>query len=218
MWMAERLRHKGFGIDAWDYERLVLAAVPSLWQAAVVPAVDEATGKRAPGKVWIVAVAGPNTANVTDKTSPQVDLTTLSEIGDTLNGCISTFAEVAVTNPPYLRLTVTAKIEFSASDTPAFWEDQLNAELIEWLSPWPPSASLGPRPDDYFTRRAIAEFIRGRSYVLGITELEISPEAQQRGHGYYYLTSATRHIITSATPGKLELPRMNELFPAGSDA
>src|ERR1044072_3450499 len=49
MGRAERLRHRGLGIDAWDYERLVLAAVPSLWQAAVVPAVNEASGRRSPG-------------------------------------------------------------------------------------------------------------------------------------------------------------------------
>jgi len=37
-WMAERLRHKGFAIDCWDYARLTLEAAPSIWQAAVIPA------------------------------------------------------------------------------------------------------------------------------------------------------------------------------------
>jgi hypothetical protein len=218
MWMAERLRHKGFAIDAWDYARIVLAAVPSLWQAAVVPATDAKTGARAPGQVWVVAVAGPSTPNVTDKTVPQVDLATLSEIGDTLNGCVGDFTEVVVTNPPYLRLAVTAEVEFTADDTSTFWEDQLGAELVEWLSPWPPSASLGPRPANYYTRRAVAEFIRGRSYVLGITSLEIRPEDVSGGHGWHYLTSAAKHAITTAKPGGLELPAQDELYPADAGA
>ncbi|MES2442407.1 MAG: hypothetical protein V4574_06220 [Pseudomonadota bacterium] len=214
MWMAERLRHKGYAIDSWDYARIILAAVPSLWQAAVVPAINETDGQREPGMVWIVAVAGPNTPNVSDATVPQVDLATLSEIGDTLRLCTSSFAQVAVTNPPYLRLIVTATVEFTADDTSAFWEDQLNTDLIAWLSPWPPSPTLGKRPDDYYTRRSIAEFIRGRSYVLGIASLEITPEATAGGNGHFYLTSATQHAITTAPPDGLELPPQRELYPA----
>jgi len=207
MWMAERLRHKGFAVDAWDYARIALAAVPSLWQAAVVPATDEKTGKRLPGQVWIVAVAGPNTPNVKDKTVPQVDLATITAIRDKLNSCVGDFTQVVVTNPPYLRMTIVAEVEFSSEDTSAFWEDQLKADLIEWLSPWPPSAAIGPRPTNYYTRRSIAEFIRGRNYVLGITSLELRREAVTGGPGWHYLTSAATHVITTAKPGgNLELP------------
>jgi hypothetical protein len=194
MWMAERLRHKGYGVTGWDYARLVLEAEPSLWQAAVVPATDGCTGLSAPGDVWIVAVAGKNTPNVVDPTMPLVDLTTLSDIGDLLRKSASPFIKFAVTNPPYLRLKVTAQCDFSDADTTDFWRIQLAADLTSWLSPWY-DPKLGPRPHNYYTRRAVAEFVRHRPYVKGIVSLEIAPEKDDAGLGWYYLTSALDHDI-----------------------
>lgn len=196
-WMAERLRHKGFAIDAWDYARLALEAVPSLWQVAVVPAVDEKTGHSAPGRVWLVAVAGPDTPNISDSTVPSVDLATLSEIGETLRGAISPFVKLTVTNPRYIRLTVTAEISFDDQNSPAYWIERLQADLVKWLSPWPDPA-LGPRPEHYYTRRAVAQFIRRRPYVEGVDRLEISPDESEQGVGYHYLTSALQHVLTAA--------------------
>ena len=195
MWMAERLRHKGYGIDGWDYARLVLEAEPSLWQAAVVPAIDSITGLPAPGKVWVVAVAGRNTPNVVDPTVPLVDLTTLSDIGDMLEKSVSPFVTFAVTNPPYLRLKVTTVCRFSDADTLDYWRIQLAADLTRWLSPWP-DAKLGARPHNYYTRRAVAEFVRHRPYVKAIISLEIAPEKDDAGLGWYYLTSALDHDIS----------------------
>jgi hypothetical protein len=199
MWMAERLRHKGFGITGWDYARLVLEAEPSLWQAAVVPAIDGFTGLPAPGMVWVVAVAGPDTPNVVDATVPLVDLTTLSNIGDMLEKCVSPFVKLAVTNPPYLRLKVTVECHFSDADTPDYWCIQLNEDLIKWLSPWPDDA-LGPRPHNYYIRRAIADFVRHRPYVLGIASLEVAPEVDDVGLGWFYLTSSLQHDVTQVPP------------------
>lgn len=201
-WMAERLRHKGFGIDSWDYARIALAAVPSLWQVAVVPATDETTGTRSPGSVWLVAVAGPETPNISDPTIPSIDLATLAEIGQTLQAAISPFIQLTVTNPPYLRLKVSAQIRFSDENTGAFWIERLQGELVKWLSPWPDPA-LGPRPERYYTRRAVSEFIRGRHYVRGIDRFDIAPEDAPLRGGWVYLTSALAHDLTAAP----ELPR-----------
>lgn len=201
MWMAERLRHKNYAIDLWDYARLALQAAPSLWQVAVIPAVDEKTGHRTPGKVWVVAVAGPTTPNVSDKTVPQADLSMLSSLGELLAARGSPFIEIAVTNPPYRRLSVRAELEFTDSDTGAYWADRLDAELILWLSPWP-DPSIGARPADYYSSRAIAEFIRSRPYVRGILDLHViaEPGGSSPLHRYPYFTSALHHELTPASP------------------
>lgn len=199
LWMAERLRHKGFAIAAWDYARLVLAAIPSLWQVAVVPAFSEAAGRRAPGSVWLIAVAGPNTPNIVDTTAPTVDPGVIGEIGVLLAAITSPFATLTVTNPPYLRLTVQATLVFSGTDTPTFWMDRLQDELTAWLSPWP-DPRLGDRPDDYYTRQAIAEFIRHRPYVDRITSLEIIPDRDPATTGWHYFTSALQHRLFAYTP------------------
>ncbi|WP_374145995.1 hypothetical protein [Sphingomonas sp. 28-63-12] len=198
-WMAERLRHKGFAIDCWDYARLALEAAPSIWQAAIIPATDQQTQTSAPGQAWLVIVAGPGTPNVTDWTVPQVDIATLADIGDTLNACSSPFARLAITNPPYLRLKVSATIEFIDSDTGAFWADRLSSDLVSWLSPLPPS-DLGTRPANYYTPRAVAEFVRHRPYVRGITHFLIVPQEEPATGHYYYLTSAPSHDIVPLSP------------------
>lgn len=214
-WMAERLRHKGFGIDAWDYARIALAAVPSLWQVAVVPATDEKTGARSPGSVWLVAVAGPETPNITDPTTPSIDLATLSEIGQTLQAAISPFIQLTVTNPPYLRLKVSAQISFSDENTGAYWIERLQGELVKWLSPWP-DPTLGPRPQRYYTRRAVSEFIRGRPYVCGIDRFDIAPEDAPPRSGCVYLTSALAHDLTAAPPTPAPLRALQPAVGAGA--
>ena len=200
MWMAERLRHKGYGITDWDYARIVLENEPSLWQVKVVPAVDGFTGATdAAGKVWVVAVPGAKTPNVVDTTAPLADLTTLSDVGRVVEQCVGPFVEVCVTNPPYLRLKVEIVCDFSADDTTDYWCIRLAKELTLWLSPWP-DATIGPRPPDYYTRRAIAEFVRGRDYVLGIVALKVGPDTDAVGLGWYYLTSvkADEHVVSAA--------------------
>lgn len=198
MWMAERLRHKGYAVQSWDYGRIVLAEYPSLWQVAVVPARD-AAGASSPGSVWVVPVAGPTMPGTADTTEPQVPPPVLSAVGELLAAVTSPFIALHVTNPPYLRLSVTAEVVFSDADTAESWSALLESELISWLSPWPPTG-LGPRPSDYYTRPAITEFVRGRPYVLGILSLAVTPEAGGRDiAGWRYLTSALHHQISGRT-------------------
>lgn len=198
MWMAERLRHKGYAVQSWDYGRIVLAEYPALWQVAVVPARD-AAGASSPGSVWVIPVAGPTMPGTADSTEPQVPPPVLSAVGELLAAVTSPFIALHVTNPPYLRLSVTAEVVFSDADTAESWSALLGTELISWLSPWPPTG-LGPRPSDYYTKPAITEFVRGRPYVLGILSLAVMPEAGGKDiAGWRYLTSALHHQISGRT-------------------
>ncbi len=199
LWMAERLRHKGFAVQGWDYARIVLAAIPSLWQLAVVPATDAATGEPAPGMVWVVAVAGPTTPNVTDITEPMASPEVLSEIGNLLRPLASPFARIVVTNPPYVRLTVVADLVFDQHDTAAAYEDKAGADLVRWLSPWP-DPTLGPRPPDYYTRQSIADFLKRRPYVKEVTSLHIEWEQAKTPGGWCYATSAVKHRLRGQPP------------------
>ncbi len=201
-WLAERLRHKGFGIQAWDYARLVLDAFPLLWQAAVVQASDPG-GAPAPGHVWVVPVPGPDAPNVSNPLQPTVDGAELKAIAAFLSGRISPFAaaRLSVTNPPYLPMKVTATLVFAGTATAAAYQAQMNKELIAFLSPWPPGPA--PRPGDYCTLRGVAQFIRQRPYVLGILAIELAPDPPGPATGWRYLTSAAAHCID----GKVE-PRL----------
>lgn len=199
-WMAERLHHKGFAITGDDYAKIGLAAVPSLWQLAVVPATKDSSGKTSPGHVWLVAVASRDAPNISDPTVPDVDPTTLNEIGEIVSAVASPFMQCSVTNPPWVRITVDAELEFSAADTAAAWISKLQEELIQWLSPWIPDAKIGPRPPNYWTRQEIAEFIRKRSYVEGISRLELEYDPELCRGNWHYFTSALTHKLKIAPP------------------
>ncbi|AWK89876.1 hypothetical protein [Azospirillum thermophilum] len=197
MWMAERLRHKGFGIQSWDYARLALSEFPALWQAAVVPASD-GDGTPAPGRVWVVAVPGPTTPGIADPSMPACDSATLGRIRDMLAARISPFIRLSVTSPPYQRMKVTAKLVFSDDDTAEASARRLNDELVRFLSPWPDPAPA-PRPSDYYTADAVAHFIRNRPYVLGILSFDYAPDPPPKTPGWCYLTSATEHALSGET-------------------
>lgn len=195
MWMAERRRHKSLAIQSWDYASLVLADFPSLWQAAVCDATD-ATGAPAPGHVWLAVIPGPTTPGITDTTIPTADPATLAGIKEMLSTRVSPFLTLSVTNAPFLRLAVTAQLEFSPTDTPDAWSAKLNSELIAWLSPWP-DASLPPRPEDYYAPHAVAGFIRARPYVTAILSFAMHP--QTLPPPIAYLTSSLAHSISGIT-------------------
>lgn len=193
MWLAERLRHKDRAIQSWDYSNLLLAAFPSLWQVAVVPATDGGSDPL-PGNVWVVAVPGPDAAGADDPTVPSIDSSALGEFKAFLERRISPFIELKVTNPPYLRITVHAELLFTDGDSAQANIERLNGELVQFLSPWPPAA-LPPRPRDYYTRNEIVHFIRRRPYVRAILSLAVTPDVAGAGPGWHYLTSASSHCL-----------------------
>jgi hypothetical protein len=200
VWTGERLRHKGFGVQASDIARLALAAFPALWQVGVAPATDCA-GASAPGHVWVVVVPGPGSPGLTDPTAPQADSTLLAAVSAWLAPKLSPFARLAVTNPPYVRVRATVEALFSDDDTVSACTARLNAELVAWLSPWPPAA-LGPRPDHYYQRHGIAEFIRRRPYVLALLSLSVRHDPEHPPGGWRYVTSAATHVLTGRTDAR----------------
>jgi hypothetical protein len=208
MWLAERLRHKDRGIQGWDYAHLVLAAFPSLWQVAVVPASNGGVAL-VPGSVWIVPIPGRETPAIEDPTIPSSDSAMLADIHGFLSSRISPFVDLAVTNPTYLRLKVVADLIFTDEDTLEANKERLNAELIQYLSPWP-APVLGARPDDYYTLNEVAHFVRNRPYVRAILSIALVPEEPAEQNGWHYLTSAISHCLTGKTQSSAEpaLPRV----------
>ncbi|MCW2247933.1 hypothetical protein M2352_003567 [Azospirillum fermentarium] len=194
VWIGERMRHKNRAVQAWDYNRIILADFPSLWQAAVLTAGSGA-GQPPPGTVRVVVVAGPDAAEGSDSTAPTVSTTLLGQVQATLVRLTSPFVTVQVDNPVYVRIAVTADLTFRNVESPSLLEERMNSDLIAWLSPWPPTG-LEPRPPDYWTEPAIAEFIRRRPYVAAIRSLSLAYDPGDARAQPHYLTSAVEHTIT----------------------
>jgi hypothetical protein len=192
-WLAERLRHKDYALQAWDYASLVLAAFPALWQVGVVAASDSRSSQ-APGQVWIIAVPGAAVATGADASTPTSPAGMLDDIAAFLASRVGPCVQLTVTNPPYVRLRVEAELRFSAGQAADACIARLNQELIDFLSPLPPSPPA-MRPDHYYTRQAVMNFIRQRPYVRAILWLKLCPEAGGSKAGRRYFTSALAHDL-----------------------
>jgi hypothetical protein len=151
--------------------------------------------------VWVVVVPGPGSPGVVDPATPFADSTLLAAVGAWVRPRLSPFARLAVTNPPYVGITVTAEALFTDDETVSAQAARLNAELIAWLSPWP-DASLGPRPDHYYRRHGIAEFIRRRPYVRALLSLSVAHDPELTPGDWSYYTSAGAHRLTGQTAGR----------------
>ncbi|MFV3126186.1 hypothetical protein [Niveispirillum sp. KHB5.9] len=191
-WMPERLNHKGRAIRDPDWARLALAEFPGLWQVAARGPSDSAAVPA--GDVLIYLVAGPTGTSTDDPAIPTVDADLRQRVETFLAARSSAFIRLRAGNPPWVRVTVTATVFFRAVDAAAALADRLAKELTTFLSPWP-SPDLGRRPARYWLEGAVAEFILGRPYVLGLDRLGLAYDGDPAA-AFGYFTSAFRHDVS----------------------
>jgi hypothetical protein len=203
--MAERLGHKEVAIQSTDYAQLLLSAFPSLWQVAVLPARN-AMGEPKPGCVTIIPIPGPDYPTITDKTTPACDPEFAKRILAELKPRISPFVELQVGTPIYCRRSVIAEVVMADATRLSIYSQQLQRDLVEFLSPWP-MPDLGPRPQRYYEQTEVSQFIRDRPYVKSIDSLEIldigdtaNSSLQPADNCFIYYTSALQHQITGRGP------------------
>ena len=195
---------RAFATQGLRHRRLGLCPPGARGGAVAVAAGGRAGDRRGDGPAGAAArLAGrggrPNNAQCQRSNGSSCRPWRLERIGELVRGIASPFVRLTVTNPPYLRLRVKATLRFSDDDTPIFWINKLNAELVKWLSPWP-DPSMPDRPTDYCTRQAVAEFVRSRPYVVAIHSLRLQPEKNPTKGGWHYLTSALQHRLMPFTP------------------
>jgi hypothetical protein len=208
--LAERMRHKERAIQGDDYALLLLRAFPFLWQVAVLPACD-ANGTRAAGCVTIIPIPGPDAPTIPDPTIPSCDAAFSEKALAELRPRLSPFARVQVACPPYRRLRVSATVVVADEARLATTLQQLQADLVRFLSPWP-APDLGQRPKNYFEESAISQFIRDRPYIQSIDSLTLTPvdlHADERQDKQVlstpaYYTSALNHDL-QARPASVAL-------------
>jgi hypothetical protein len=201
--VGERLRHKERAILGWDYERLVLERFPTVWKTQTLPASD-LQGGDAPGQVLVVIVVGPDSVGVVDPTVPTATGEMLGQIREYLEELSSPFVQLQVVNPRYVRIEVSATVQFAAGNDAGAHLKQLNNELVQYLSPWFYDAARAARGGQYISETDISEFIQTRPYVEALISLdELAYEPPRETLAWYFLTSAQQHklSVASATSG-----------------
>ena len=199
---AELLRHKNRAILPWDYESLVLQRFPTIWKVQALPAT-QATVDDSPGSVLVVVVAGQQGLQAVDPTQPLVPSEMLGDIHDYLVSLSSPFASINVVNPIYVQIEVHAKVVFQdaagVDSASGGGIDGLNADLIQYLSPWFYDAERAALRGNYASRDAITQFIQSRPYVESLIDIQLTHTPHPASLSWYFLTSAPAHVIKAYT-------------------
>ena len=133
--VSERLRHKGRAISAWDYERLVLDAFPTIHRVKCIPHARPGCWL-APGHVLLVTLADLRNQNAVDRLQPRVDADTLARVREFLQRRSGQQVELCVQNPSFERLRLDFRVRFRAGEDFDLRRRSLNEALVRALSPW----------------------------------------------------------------------------------
>lgn len=153
--VSERLRHKQRAITIFDYERLVLAQFPTVYQVKCIThsmgindliptsSVDDFLHERLesgiehrPGMVQVIVLPDLRNQNAIDPLRPRVSNNLRDEIQTFLDGFCSGFSQVKVENPVFEEVAVLATVTLLPGKDPGFYLNKLNEDLITYLSPW----------------------------------------------------------------------------------
>ncbi len=208
-WLGERLRHKNRAIQSWDIERLVLEAFPAIWKVQALPARD-AAGETVPGHILVVVVPGPESSGTMEPAIPYASPDLLAQIDAMLSEVItpfvvSPFGGLRIANPIYVRIKVSAAVQFAADGDGGALVGQLNSELVEYLSPWFYDTERATLGANYVTEDAIAEFIETRPYVDALSSLSLTYLPDLNSVRWCFLTSAAQHDLTAVDVGPCAL-------------
>lgn len=133
--VSERLRHKNRALSLWDYEHLVLERFPEVFKVKCLNHTNQLTFT-APGTVLVLVIPDTVGKNVFDTFQPLFSTAKLNEIKAYLQERISPSVEVLVDNPSYEEVRISLKVKFRAGLDVAFYRNQLEQDIIRYLSPW----------------------------------------------------------------------------------
>jgi hypothetical protein len=178
--VSELLRHKGRGIQKFDYERLVLDAFPEIYKVKCVNHDFwlDATRYRmdvtaAPGYVMIAVIPDLRRLESGRSFEPKAPVSVLEKITAYLKSRTSPFARIKVTNPRYEKLDLRITVQLLKGKDKVFYKSKLESDLRLFLAPWAVGEFDKLSFGQCINRSDIVRFIEARNYVDYIICLEM---------------------------------------------
>ena len=141
--ISELLRHKGRGIQKWDYERLVLQQYPQVWRAKCINHSYFLNAHEymydfpmAPGNVMVAVIPDTTQLAPADSLQPRVPVSILEDIKTMLSGIISPFIQLFVVNPRYEPIDFCLQPVLVQGMSQEFFSQQVQVDLTQFLAPW----------------------------------------------------------------------------------
>ncbi|MCD0470422.1 baseplate J/gp47 family protein [Flavobacterium sp. JAS] len=133
--ISERLRNKNRAITMWDYEHIILQEFPGLYKVKCLNHTCD-TSYQSPGNVTLVVIPDTVNKNVFDVFKPRVSTATLNKVKNYIDQLNSMHVTTYVINPQYEEVKVDLKVKFRPGYDENFYMQELNADIIKFLSPW----------------------------------------------------------------------------------
>lgn len=191
--VSELLRHKGRGIQKFDYERLVLEAFPQLFKVKCINhsfALDAHQYTNdipmAPGYVLLAVIPDMNQLKAAQQFEPRVPVSILEDVQEYLKQRISPFVRLRVMNPRYEKVNFCLKVKLYLGKDENFYKEKLKQDLKEFLAPW----AIGEYDKLTFGQRIcqsdIIGFLETRDYLDYIIDLKMLHEKEDTDIRYSY--------------------------------
>jgi hypothetical protein len=178
--VSEWLRHKGRGIQKFDYERLVLDAFPEIYKVKCINHTfwAKATLYRtdvnvAPGYVMVAVIPDLNKLKSGQSFEPKAPLSLLEKIAASLKKRTSPFARIKVVNPRYEKIDICIEVALHKGKDRVFYRSKLAEDLRLFLAPWAVGEFEKLDFGQCVNRSDVVRFIEGRDYVDYIIGLKM---------------------------------------------
>lgn len=208
---SERLRHKDRAINMWDYERLLLQEFPQIHKIKCLNHLRYESSspapiyrELAPGHVTIVGVADIRNQEAVDVLRPYLSLADLEAMSDFLRKRMSCQATLHVRNPIFEPVLTDFKVRLFDGLDETFYEELLNQEIINFLSPWATGSGAEIEFGGKVFKSVLVNFVEERPYVDYVEDFKLSHtldtsqqdvEMVQPTKQVSILVSARNHVI-----------------------
>jgi hypothetical protein len=171
---AERLRHKDRASTMWDYERLVLEAIPGIYRVKCLHHTEfqreagavVAENELKPGGVVVVTVPWTVGRPHLDPLRPFTDQATLGQVDKLLRSRVSPFVRLEIANPRFEEVRMTFDMAFhdDVADV-AFYLAEVDRAVTEYLAPWSSGSGADITFGGTLRKSSVIDFVEELPYV-----------------------------------------------------
>jgi hypothetical protein len=184
--VSELIRHKGWAIQKFDYERLVLDAFPQLFKAkcinhsfALNAHIYANDFPYAPGYVILAVIPDLNKLKAGNSFEPKVPVSIIEEIESYIHKRTSPFVRFRAMNPRYEKINFCLRVKLLPGKDENYYSEQLKQDLKEFLAPWAVGKYDKLTFGQCIYRSDIIRFLEARDYIDFISDFQMGGETEE---------------------------------------
>ncbi len=181
--VSEHLHHKGRGIAAFGYERMVMNEFREVCLCKCIQHTHGLSARKykldlelAPGFVLLAVVADITQLPYEDRFAPELPVSKLNRIEDFLADKVSPFTRIKASNPRYEKINTGVRVVLRPGRDENYFREKLEEELRLFYSPWVEGTCDQLVFGRSVSLSSVLLFIESREYVDHVLELQMIHE------------------------------------------